>query len=177
MTAPVYRRVLGVAFDALPGRVRQLHDLDTTAVWAGRADVKRGPSLVARVIAAMFGLPPDGGDQPLIVTFKPAGDSEVWERNFSGRRFRSTQYVSKGLIFEAIGPITLVLKPVASSSGLSLEMPAAKFFGMPLPLFAVPRIATREWEVDGRYRFEVSATLPLFGLLVAYAGWLEKQTC
>lgn len=175
MTAPVYRRVLGVAFDALPARVRQLHDLDTTAVWTGRADVRRGSSLVARVMAVMFGLPPDGGDQPLIVTFKSVGDHEVWERNFSGRHFRSSQYASGGFILETIGPITLVLKPLASSSGLSLEMAAAKFFGMPLPLFVVPRIATRESDVNGRYRFDVAATLPLFGLLVAYDGWLEKR--
>jgi hypothetical protein len=33
-------------------------------------------------------------------------------------------------------------------------------------------VRTFECERDGRYRFEVEARLPLFGLLVRYSGWL-----
>ena len=88
---PLYRRLLGNRFDALPQQVRTLHDVCTTATWVGRADVKRGSSLAARVIATLFGLPPAGLDQPLTVTFAPKGDAEVWSRVFGTRRFQSTQ--------------------------------------------------------------------------------------
>ena len=44
--------------------------------------------------------------------------------------------------------------------------------GIPLPLALAPRIAAREWEEDGRFRFAVSASLPLAGEIVRYSGWL-----
>ena len=47
MTLPLYRRVLGSRFDALPARVRELHDLHGPSVWAGMASVERGRSLAA----------------------------------------------------------------------------------------------------------------------------------
>ena len=176
MSACVYRRLLGPAFDALPSRVRELHDLDGIAVWIGEADVRRGSSLIARFLALLFGLPPEGPAQSLTVTFTASDDAETWERTFSGRRFVSRQSVRDGLVDEVVGPVTLTMRPIATTGALSLDMIAARFLGLPLPSVLVPQIATREFEADDHYRFQVSATLPLFGLLVAYEGWLEKKT-
>ncbi len=47
----LYRRLLGARFDELPPRVCELHDLTAPATWAGRADVERGKSWVARTAA------------------------------------------------------------------------------------------------------------------------------
>ena len=58
MSPPLYRRLLGPAFDALPARVGELHDLDRISVWEGRAQVERGRSLVARMAAWLASLPP-----------------------------------------------------------------------------------------------------------------------
>ena len=69
MTVPLYRRLLGERFGALPPRVAELHDVAGVSVWAGRADVERGGSLPSRMVAALLGLPPAGHDQPLRVTF------------------------------------------------------------------------------------------------------------
>ena len=91
MSLPLYRRVLGPAFDVLPARVRQLHDLAGVSVWVGRASVERGRSLPSRIAAALTGLPPEGPDQPLSVTFEPSGTTEVWLRQF-GSALGSTQY-------------------------------------------------------------------------------------
>ena len=60
MSLPLYRRVLGPRFDALPARVRELHDFTGISVWAGRADVERGRSLPRRIAAALSALPPAG---------------------------------------------------------------------------------------------------------------------
>ncbi len=36
-----------------------------------------------------------------------------------------------------------------------------------------PRIAAREWEEEGRFRFAIDVALPLVGPVVRYTGWLR----
>jgi hypothetical protein len=173
MTLPLYRRVLGTAFDALPARVRELHDIDGVRVWSGRAGVERGKSLVSRIVAVLTGLPPAGADQPLRVTFEPVGTSERWSRQFGNALFRSVQYERAGFLRERVGPTTFVFTALASADGLTLRLDGFRVLGLPLPRLLHPTVHTFERERDGRYHFEVEARLPLFGLLVRYSGWLE----
>jgi len=174
MTVPLYRRLLGARFEALPTRVRELHNVTGISVWRGRADVERGISLVARALAGLLGLPPAGRDQWVEVTFTPDGGTELWERRFGGAVFRSLQYERRGLLRERIGPVTLIFALDVSEKGLSLVPRGVRCLGLPLPPFLVPAVRTLESEREGRYRFEVEACLPLLGLLVRYEGWLER---
>jgi hypothetical protein len=175
MTIALYRRLLGDQFEKLPARVRELHDVTTTSVWAGRADVERGSSWFARVITTLFGLPPHGGSQPLKVTFQPVDGGEVWTREFGARVFRSIQSASAELLCEQVGPVQLLFALVPSEAGLGLRMQAVRFFGIPLPAWLHPFVRSMDREEDARYRFEVEAHLPVFGLLVRYTGWLEQS--
>jgi Domain of unknown function (DUF4166) len=174
MTVPLYRRLLGPKFDMLPPRVRELHDLAAPAMWEGRADVERGVSLVARAAATLFALPPTGRDQALSVTFTPDGSCEIWRRAFGGAVFWSVQYEHGGRLFERVRASTLVFTLDVAPDGLSLVLVGVRFLGIPLPRPLHPAVRTLESEHDGRYRFEVEATLPRIGLLVRYSGWLEK---
>jgi hypothetical protein len=176
MTLPLYRRLLGARFEALPPRVRELHDLEGPQVWTGRADVEQGASWAARAAAGLFSLPPAGPDQPLYVAFEPVAGREVWTRTFGRSVFRSLQYERGGRLFERVGPISLVFALDASPDGLSLGLTGVRLLGVPLPHLLHPTVHTFECERDGRYRFEVESRLPLVGLLVRYSGWLEKAT-
>lgn len=170
----LYRRLLGARFEMLPAPVRGLHDVTETAVWAGRADVERGSSWASRLLAALFSLPPNGKDQPLRVTFEPRDGGEIWTRAFGAREFRSLQFEKHGLLRERVGPSCLVFALDASAEGLALRLLDVLVLGIPLPRMLHPCVRTMESERDGRYRFEVSSRLPLIGLLVRYAGWLER---
>jgi len=174
MTAPLYRRLLGSRFDELPQRVAELHDVAAVSVWRGRADVERGSSLVARAVASLFGLPPAGRDQVLEVTFTPQGGAEIWTRRFGDAVSRSLQYERRGRLRERVGPATFVFALDVSPLGLVLKLEGVRFVGVPLPCLLAPSLRTLESEHDGRYRFEVEAGLPLLGLIVRYAGWLEQ---
>ncbi len=177
-TMPLYRRVLGPDFDHLPPLVRALHDVREKSTWIGRADVERGTSILCRIIAALAGLPPTGAEQPLAVTFTPENGSEIWHRAFGQAVFRTRQVAGdNGNIQETAGPLRLVLarltmKPSVTADGLSLDLVGLHVLGIPTPRFAVPVIVTREYDVDGCYRFEVEAQIKGFGRLVRYAGWL-----
>ena len=175
MTIPLYRRLLGARFEHLPARVRELHDVTGTNEWMGRADVERGRSLAARVVATLFGLPPAGRDQALRVTFQVYGDGEIWSRTFGNAVFRSVQYERGGLLNERVGPSTFVFALDTSADGMALKLRGVRFLGVPLPGFLAPSVRTFESERDGRYRFEVEAGLPLLGRIVRYAGWLERE--
>jgi hypothetical protein len=175
MIEPLYRRLLGSAFDRLPQRVRELHDFTGVSIWEGRAGVERGRSLAARIAAALTSLPPSGDDQPLRVTFHAIAEREIWARQFGPALFRSVQYEGGGLLHERVGPTTFVFTPVASEEGLALRLDGFRVLGVPLPRALHPVVRTFECEQSGRYHFEVEAHLPLFGLLIRYAGWLERM--
>jgi hypothetical protein len=172
----VYRRLLGPAFDQMPTALRALHDGTHSTVWRGRADVERGSSMMMRLLATLFGLPPSGTDQPLIVTFEPAGATEIWTRTFNEKQFRSVQFEQGGNLHETVGLSRLIMGVAADASGLRLTMLGTRFLGVPLPRFLVPEIRAVETERDGRFRFDVEARLPGFGRLVHYRGWLERVT-
>jgi hypothetical protein len=174
MTVPLYRRLLGERFEQLPACVRELHDVANASVWTGRADVERGASLASRVVATLFGLPPAGRDQALRVTFQVDGDREIWSRTFGDAEFRSVQYEHGGLLRERVGPSTFVFALETSADGMALMLRGVRFLGVPLPRLLAPSVRTFESERDGRYRFEVEASLPLLGRIVRYAGWLEQ---
>lgn len=174
MTEPLYRRLLGPDFERVPQRVRELHDFTGVSIWDGRADVERGRSLAARIAAALTSLPPGGDDQPLRVTFHAIAEREIWARQFGSALFRSVQYENGGLLHERVGPTTFVFTPRVSEEGLVLRLDGFRVLGVPLPRALHPTVHTFEREQGGRYRFEVEAHLPLFGLLIRYAGWLER---
>jgi hypothetical protein len=171
----LYRSLLGARFEELPAPVRELHDLTEPAVWIGRADVERGSSWVARTLADLLSLPPDGKDQPLGVSFVPVNGREEWTRWFGTRTFGSVQFEHDGLLAERIGPTCLLSALEASEEGLALTLHGVRVLGIPLPRFLHPRVRTIERQQDGIYWFEAEAHLPLAGLLVRYTGWLERS--
>ena len=170
----LYRRLLGGRFEALPAKVRELHDVTETAVWVGRADVERGASWASRLLAMLLSLPPHGKDQPLRVTFEPRDGAEVWTRAFGARQFRSVQFEKDGLLRERVGPGCLVFALDVTADGLGLRLLDVLVLGVALPRILHPCVRTLESEGEGLYRFEVSSQLPWGGLLVRYAGWLER---
>lgn len=175
----VYRQVLGSRFEELAPQLQRLHDVTAPQAWVGRSDVTRGTGLVARIVATLAGLPRSGTAQHLRVTFTPVGEgasaSEVWERLFSGRLFRTRQWCAGEHIVEAAGLVRFVFRPVVTAGVLTLQLEGFCVLGLPVPRILHPRVRTREHEAQGRYSFEVEAGLPLVGLLVRYEGWLEPE--
>ena len=56
-TSPLYRHILGIAFDTLPCQVQKIHDSTKTRTWAGQAEVRRGKGWAARTFAKIIGFP------------------------------------------------------------------------------------------------------------------------
>lgn len=177
-SAVLERAMSADAFASLPEPLRAFHGSEGWPVWRGRARVENGRSPVAWLLRWIIGLPKPGQDIPVTVGIDrratQAGSEEIWTRNFDGTRFSSRlKRVVEGQMEERFGPASFRLGVSAHQGRLELPVVAARVFGVPLPRFLLPRSeAVEAMDEEGRFHFDVKLTLPVFGLLVRYAGWL-----
>ena len=177
---PLYRRVLGSAWESLPPAVAAMHGLGSGEyVAAGRARVERGKGAIASLVAAIVGFPKAADDVAIRVRFRVEDGRETWTRDFGGKRFESHQSEARGgnahLLAEDFGPFRVLMALIVDGARLRLVVRGWSFFGISLPLALAPGGDTFEEERDGRFRFHVEISGPLTGLIVRYTGWLEKS--
>jgi hypothetical protein len=177
--APLYRRLLGSAYDQLPAELQTMHDLQGDLTVSGQASVERGRSPLAWLIALVVGFPPPSPDVPITVHFHVADRVETWTRRFGQTSFLSRQFAGTGrnehLLCEQFGPLTFAMAVVAEAGRLELLLRRWSAFGVPLPLWLAPRSEAFETAEDGRFRFHVEISHPLTGLIVRYRGWLAPD--
>ncbi len=175
---PLYRRILGDAWEKLPPALAAIHG-GGTRLASGRARIERGRGLLARLIAGIIGFPAAGEDVPVAVRFVAEGDGEIWTRSFGGKTFRSWQAAGTGgdrhLLVEVFGPFRVLLALVPEGEKLRLVVRGWRFCGIPLPLSLAPGGDTYEEERDGRFHFHVEIGGRLTGLVVRYSGWLVVE--
>ncbi|HEX7643217.1 MAG TPA: DUF4166 domain-containing protein [Burkholderiaceae bacterium] len=172
--APLYRQILGPAWDALPPAVRAMHSLHGRLEARGVARVERGAGLPSRLAAWLIGFPPAGEHVPVTVRFTLENGVERWQRDFGGKRFTSHQSAGKGgLIDERFGPFTFGLELRLDNGRLYLLMRRWRLCGIPLPAFLAPGGTTYEHVEDGKFHFHVDIVQPGIGLIVRYRGWLD----
>lgn len=175
--APLYRQLLGPAFDTLPPRVQELHGSATERRWRGHAEVRRGTGLLARLAAAIIGFPEAAQHVPVTVAFTPEGGGERWTRNFGGKPFSSLQSRGTGkndyLLVEQFGLAAFAMALVAESDRMKLVPRRWSVLGVPMPHFLMPTGSSFETDAEGKFRFDVEIAMPGVGLIVAYKGLLE----
>lgn len=173
---PLYRRVLGAAWDGLPAAIRDLHQVETSRHFSGRATVDRGGGILARLIGGLYRFPKAGSDIPVSVLLERIAEGELWQRTFAGRTFRSIQTEGRGrsacLVDERFGPVSVGLALVTDEGHLDYVVRRWSLLGIPMPMFMAPGGRTFEHVEEGRFRFHVEIAHPWFGLIVRYRGWL-----
>ena len=167
----LYARAMGAAFGRLPGAVRAIHSVLRDDGAHGVATVTRGRNPIARLIGGIVGFPPEGEHQ-LHVHFEELDGVETWTRRFSGKGFHSRLSLRGPLLTERFGLLTFGFELPADGSGLEMILRAWWFGPVRMPLFLGPRCDAREYEEEGRFRFDVSIGLPLIGPIAHYRGWL-----
>lgn len=175
--APLYRQILGPAFDTLPPKLQLLHGSKAARRWQGHAEVRRGTGLLARFAAAVMGFPKAAAHIPVTVAFTPEKNGERWTRDFGGKRFASLQSRGTGrndyLLVERFGPLSFAMALVVVQDRLHLVPRRWSAFGIPMPRWLLPHGTSFETEADGLFRFDVEIAAPFIGLIVGYRGSLD----
>ena len=175
---PLYRRILGEAWDALPAPLAVLHNLVSKEQKAeGIARVETGRHVFARLLAALYGLPHTGEHVPVKVSFHRKDGGEVWKRDFAGRIFSTVQseghsYADK-LLVERFGPVTFWMALVLKPGELHYVIRRWSVFGIPLPRAFAPNASAYEFADGDDFCFHVEVNHWLMGLIVRYEGKLQ----
>jgi NAD(P)-dependent dehydrogenase (short-subunit alcohol dehydrogenase family) len=170
---PLYARIMGADFVALPAPVREMHQLIGDGGAFGTATVTRGRNWLARMVAAIMRFPP-AGEHDLTVHFTECDGAERWTRNFGGSRFSSELSEASGLLVERFGPMRFHFTLPGDADGLKMVMQKWSIFHLPMPLALAPRSPAREWAEGEDFCFDVPISLPLIGLVIHYSGRLKR---
>lgn len=170
----LFQEALGDKFIELPAPIREGHSVFITKTLRGRVDVERGKNRIANLIANCFQFSKTCSNAPILMTMDRKDDTEIWMREIDGNSFRSTLSAGArpGEIFERFGQVKFKIHLRPETGKLHYDIVSARFFGIPLPLPLLPRSNTHERVEGGKFVFDVDITLPLFGRLISYKGWL-----
>ncbi len=168
----LFPRVLGPAFAHLPQQVRAAHLRAGTRRYRGEVEVERGRGLVAALCIRAARLPP-AGEGPIEVEIVADAHGERWARHIAGHAMRSRLWSQGDLLCERLGIVTFGFRLLVHAGAIVWRVVRVRVLGLPLPARWFAQVAAREYEEGGRYCFDVSAALPLVGLLVRYRGWLD----
>jgi hypothetical protein len=181
-SVPLYKRILGEAWDALPAPIARLHNLTTKELKAeGIARVETGKHVFARLLAGLYGFPRAGEHVPVKVSFQRTDDGELWQRDFAGRRFSTFQFEGRGhadkLLLERFGPVTFWMALVLKQGELHVVTRRWSIFGiLPLPLAFSPNASVYEFADGDDFCFHVEVKHWLMGLIVRYEGKLQIES-
>jgi hypothetical protein len=75
-----------------------------------------------------------------------------------------------------MGPLSLYLQPMAEGGRLVYRLIATQIGPITVPRVLAPSMTAWESEKDGKYAFEVTVSLPVFGRVIRYSGSLDLET-
>ena len=170
---PLFKRLLGAAFEGLPAPIKRVHDGRAHKVLSGRCHITRGAGVLVSLLGWAASLPRSGNDLPIQVSFLCDGAREIWNRDFAGQPMRSTLTERNGCLEEVFGPARFRFALRVDDRGIAWTVAGIRVLGLPLPAAWFKAVTARQSVQAGRYAFDVRAELPWVGLLVHYHGWLE----
>lgn len=143
----LYPQLLRNDFGTLPGALRRFHSAPTARA-SGTVCVRHSNRWLARLI----GFPRAGERVAVELQVIAQPDSELWIRQFDGAERRSLQRLHQDLLLETAGPVRILFRVAADSSGMTLHSERARFWMLPLPL----RVKARAWGDEESWSFEVN---------------------
>jgi hypothetical protein len=158
----LYPQLLNDDFEKLPRSLREFH----STPGGGRACGSVAVSHRSRWLARMVGFPPSGDCIPLQLEVVAGEDREVWIRRFGEYVFETVQSKEGDFLLETVGPMHVLFRVSADSSGMRFESRRARWWIIPLPLriYAEARGNESSWDIQvsvahvGSYRGAVVPT-------------------
>ncbi|WP_368562665.1 DUF4166 domain-containing protein [Pseudoxanthomonas sp. UTMC 1351] len=170
---PLFQRVLGDDFHTLPLVVQALHSRAGLHRYRGQVEVNRDRNPLAQLLAWATRLPP-AGCGVIEVDIDANEHGESWVRKIGAAAMPSRLWMQDGLLCEQLGLARFGFRLTVEEGAIVWRVASVHTLGVPFPSRWFRSVQARE-SVDerGRYYFDVSASMPIAGLLVHYRGWLD----
>jgi uncharacterized protein DUF4166 len=171
----MYETLVGeAAWNRLPAGLRAIHSPGRAR---GRVRVRRGSGFAARLLGWICRFPAETDDVEVELCVSETGRGLRWDRRFGTVRMRSEQHVAGGRLRESFGPLVCDLEVGASNERLDFVVRRVSLvvgrWHARLPSSLAPRIGGRAEACGTGARIEIEVWLPLAGLVLAYAGFVE----
>lgn len=149
---------------------------------SGDVDITYGTGLsgfIGKRLAKKMKLP-EQGIHKLRVAISHSKQGLHWNRRFNDNNlvvslFTPVNNITNGYWLEKTGPITMKLTVDIINGGWYWRCLHISLFGIPMPLWLIPKSKAFKTIENGKYKFNVAFTYPLLGNLVSYSGILVAQ--
>ncbi|MDP2310949.1 MAG: DUF4166 domain-containing protein [Pseudomonadota bacterium] len=171
----LYPALVGPGWATLPAAVRAVHSVTGVAPARGVVTVRRGQSLVARLVGLLLGLPAAGEGVPAELHVTAHAHGQRWARRFGGVPMVTDQAAHQGALLEFVGPFALAFRLMVDGGALVFTQAPTRLgrpgWMIPWPAFLAPRITGR-CAGSGAATAHVNVVIahPIVGLLVSYEG-------
>ena len=149
---------------------------------SGDIDISYGKGisgLIGKRLAKKMKLPNQGKHQ-LLVSISHSSKGLHWKRKFNDDSIVKSLFApfgnnKNGYWIETTGPLKMKLTVDIVNGGWFWRCLKVSLFGLPIPLFLIPKSEAYKLIENGKYVFNVSFTYPLLGSLVSYRGILTAK--
>ncbi|MET0617558.1 MAG: DUF4166 domain-containing protein [Luteibacter sp.] len=152
--------------------MRRFHALRGHVRLSGHCVIDGPTSFAGRCFGRLAGVPTGRVDEDFAFELEADERHERWTRHFPNMTMRSRMRVRDGHLIERLGPVTFHFHLHAIDGALEMALAKLTVLGLPWPRRLRPDIVARETDREGRFHFEVMASLPLIGRVTAYTGHL-----
>jgi hypothetical protein len=170
----LYQRVLGDRFACLPAGLRTFLGNGGAKQASGPVEIVRQKGWLRNRIASLLGIPP-AGHYHVRLEVIPVGRTERWLRRFAHFTLETRQRAYRGLLLESSGPGSIGFELVVRDGDLYFHCRRAWVFGVPVPLWLAPRIASENRAVaSGGWSLSVRFSVPGLGQIAEYRGEVQQ---
>ena len=168
----LYAQAMGADFDRLDETVRRFHSLRGHVRLRGRCTIDGPTSWIGRCFGRIVGVPVTRVEDDFVFELHADETQERWTRHFPHMTMRSRMRVIDSQLVEHLGAVAFRFRLHAVDGGLDMTLIRMTVLGLPWPRWLAPSIKAREAGREGRFHFDVEASLPLLGRITAYEGYL-----
>ena len=164
---------MGESFGRLAASVQQFHRLAGTHVLHGWVEVHAPKTIVAKLLARLFGTPLTANEGPIKFELDARPLEETWTRHFPSRVMTSHMQLLDGRLMEKLGAARLTFDLHEKNAQLHMQLFRLQFLGISCPTWLMPTVIAEETGTDGRLYFHVRAEVRWIGLVASYQGYLS----
>jgi len=169
----LYQRLTGEKFKDLSPKIQAMHLYEDSKVLRGSVEIKRGDSLLAKVLSVLMRLPKTQNNAPMTLEFTQQEEKEVWARTFGTDKFSSIQYEHEGQMVEQMSLMKIYFDVSVKNGSLITSLSKIMLLGIKIPKIFTLNIKSKEEVIEDEIHFKVEVSLPKGEKVIEYFGIIK----